>query len=183
MNIWSDSSIFCVANTIWNIRLAKETIAADSGRRLKWTRLCAWSLNKYALKIRSIADVWLLNCDWAYFFGLRRSPGHRFRPIGGSSTPAIGTDRGWLCYPKNGHFGPFSPSSHALFACVHFDRQSESAAIVPFAMREFQLGGAGAGVDQDQRKLLHIWRCSQSVKLCSKLHTSTCMYGLMYEVS
>ena len=43
--------------TIQNIRVAKETIAADSGQRSKWTRLCAWSVNKYEMKIRPIADV------------------------------------------------------------------------------------------------------------------------------
>ena len=52
INIPTDLWISCVANTIQNIRVAKEKIAADSARRLKWTRLCAWSLNKYALEIR-----------------------------------------------------------------------------------------------------------------------------------
>ena len=61
------------------------------GRQSKWTQLCAWSLNNYASKIRSIADMWLIYvCIWAtelrlgVFFGVRRPRGHS----GGSAATA-----------------------------------------------------------------------------------------------
>ena len=52
-------------------------------------------------------------------------------PIGRGSTPAIDSGCRRQCCPKNAHFGSFSPANRALFARVHFERQPESAAIVP----------------------------------------------------
>ena len=60
----------------------------------------------------------LLNCDWAYFLGCVDLVA--IWPNGRSSTPAMGTDRGRQCYPKNGHFGPFLPVNRSLFHLCPF---------------------------------------------------------------
>ena len=64
-------------------------------------------------------------------FGVRRSRGdYRPQPIGRGNTPAIGTDRGRQCCPKNGHFGPFRPRiahfSHASISIANRNRPRSS---------------------------------------------------------
>ena len=67
-----------------------------------------------------------LHCDWAYYFWVCRSRGHRrLRPMGHGSTPALGTDRGQHCYPKNGHSAPSRPRiAHFLPASISISNRN-----------------------------------------------------------